>query len=383
MDSSDRSNSFSPNVTIPLPNGSSLYVLLSDIDHWFYYAIRVGINYGVQVGSCFVMFFVTLFLARESQRRKLVHIFNLLSLVLGIIRAILQAIYFSSHWQEFYYFFTNDKSILTKYDFNISVAGTVAPLVMTATINVSLALQAHSVCEVMTRKTYCAILALSCLILLLAFGFRLAECVTNAKAIISDTTYYSLDWITTGTLATQAISIWWFTGLFMWKLGGTIWTRWKMGWPNLKLFDSLMIMGGCTMIIPSIFAGLGFAQLDTFPEAGSLALTTVALLLPFSSLWAAKVTITQSATFNLSSFVDSRSLSAASEDGSAIGPNTFGSLSSISGPPVSYRDASTTINSILPPRPPRRVRDSTELDLEAMGVRVDRSYGVSTARAFR
>jgi pheromone alpha factor receptor len=196
------------------------------------------------------MFMITLFMARDSHWRKMVHNFNLLSLVLGIIRAILQAIYFSSQWEGFYYFFTNDKSELTKSDYDTSVAGTVMPLVMTATINMSLALQAHTVCKIMAPKVYYTIFALSCVVLLLALGFRFAECVTNSKAIIFDTTYYSQDWITTGTLATQAISIWWFSGLFMWKLGWTIWTRWKMGWANLKMLNTLMIMGGCTMIIP-------------------------------------------------------------------------------------------------------------------------------------
>jgi pheromone alpha factor receptor len=97
-------------------------------------------------------------------------------------------------------------------------------------------------------------------------------------------------------------------------------------------------------------------------------MTTVALLLPLSSLWAAKVTTSQSATFNLSSFVGSRSLSAASGDGSDTGHHTFGSQSTISGPLVNL--------------PPSHVRDSTELDLEALGVRVDKSYGVSMARTW-
>ena len=162
----------------------------------------------------------------------------------------IQVIYFCSQWEEFYTYFTNDTAELTKSDFATSVAGTVMPLLMTVFINMSLALQAHTVCKLMTRKKYYAIFFLSCTILLLALAFRFTECVTNAMAITSDSTYYNQDWITTGTLATEAISIWWFSGLFMWKLGWTIWTRKKMGWSNLKMLDFLMIMGGCTMIIP-------------------------------------------------------------------------------------------------------------------------------------
>jgi len=250
MNSSTSFNPFAQNITMFTPNGTQSYVQISDIDRWFYYAIRVAINYGVQVGACLVMLLVTLFLAGDSQRRKLVHNINVLSMVFGFIRAILQVIYFSSQWEEFYYFFTNNTAELTKSDFTTSIAGTVMPILMTLTVNVSLALQARAVCKLMTRKLYYAIFGLSCIILLFALAFRFTECVTNAMTIKSDSTYYNQDWITIVTLATQAISIWWFSGLLMWKLGWTIWTRKKMGWPNLKMLEFLMIMGGCTMIIP-------------------------------------------------------------------------------------------------------------------------------------
>ncbi len=250
MASSTSFNSSAQNITITMPDGSSLYVLISDINNWFYYAVRVSTNYGAQVGACFIMLLVTLFLARDSQWRKLVHNFNLISLVLGLISGILQVTYFSSRWEEFRFFFTNDRSELKKSDFQTSVAGTVMPLLMRVFINMSLALQAHSVCKVMSKKKYYAIFFLSCIILLVALTWRFVECVTNSLTITSDSTYFNKDYITTGTLATEAISIWWFAGLFMWKLGWTIWTRKKMGWANLKMLDRLMIGGGCTMIIP-------------------------------------------------------------------------------------------------------------------------------------
>jgi pheromone alpha factor receptor len=250
MDSSLRSNPTAPNVTILMSNGTQFDVLISDIDRWFYFATRVSTNYGTQVGACLVMFLVTLVLAGDSQRRKLVYILNVFSLVLGFVRAMFQLVYFSGHWQEFYNYFTDSQSNLTKSDFATSVAGTVMPLLMTAAVNMSLALQAHTVCKVMERKYYYTSFGFSCVVLLLALGFRFAECVTNSMAITSGVTYFDQAWITIGTLATQAISIGWFSILFMWKLGWTVWTRKKMGWPNLRLVEFLMIMSGCTMIIP-------------------------------------------------------------------------------------------------------------------------------------
>jgi hypothetical protein len=51
--------------------------------------LRIYQGVTICVRACLVMLLVTLFLARELQWRKLVHNFNLLSLALGFIRAIL------------------------------------------------------------------------------------------------------------------------------------------------------------------------------------------------------------------------------------------------------------------------------------------------------
>ena len=53
-------------------------VPISDIDDWFYYNTALCINYGSQVGACFVMLVVTAVLTKESKRRTPVYILNLL-----------------------------------------------------------------------------------------------------------------------------------------------------------------------------------------------------------------------------------------------------------------------------------------------------------------
>jgi pheromone alpha factor receptor len=102
----------------------------------------------------------------------------------------------------------------------------------------------------MGRKYYYCVCALAFLVLLLAIGFRFTQCITNSMAITSDGTYYSKLWIRTGALVTETISIWFFSVIFTWKLFWTIMTRRKHGWNNLNPMQILMIMSGCTMVIP-------------------------------------------------------------------------------------------------------------------------------------
>jgi pheromone alpha factor receptor len=251
MASSTSFDPYSQNVTFLSTDGvTSISVAMPDIDQWFFYAVRTSINYGAQLGACLVMFFVTAFLTRESQRYKPIYMLNVLSLILGSLRALLLSLFFASSWSEFYSFFSDDVSRISTRDMTTSVTGTVIPLLMTITVNMSLVLQAHTVCKVMERKYYYTICLLACWVLLNAIGFRFAECITNSMAIMSNGTYYSQQWITTGTLATETISIWFFSLIFTWKLFWTVMTRKRMGWKNLTSMQILMIMSGCTMVIP-------------------------------------------------------------------------------------------------------------------------------------
>lgn len=65
MASSNCSDSFNQNIKIFIPDGTLFYFLISDIDHWFYCAIRVIINYSIQVGTCLVMFIS--YIAKERE----------------------------------------------------------------------------------------------------------------------------------------------------------------------------------------------------------------------------------------------------------------------------------------------------------------------------
>ena len=129
---------------------------------------------------------------------------------------------------------------------------------------------------------------------------------------------------------------------------------------------------------------------SSFPQAGSLALTLVALLLPLSSLWARIAIDHEASTLDLAHFTGSSSTRPCSDPGHGSHgsfSNQFGPLTTNPSAPGSSTARKGSVTQISPPSMDSGMecvrsyqRDSTELDLEAMGVRVDRSYAVYEVR---
>jgi pheromone alpha factor receptor len=129
----------------------------------------------------------------------------------------------------------------------------------------------------------------------------------------------------------------------------------------------------------------------SFPESGSIALTIVALLLPLSSLWAGMAIHEEASRLDIShlsghNMQNSNSQRSNPSNGSRSNNKTAVSSVTeckcgISGEYGEY--SSTTIkNKVECGTPPDR-RDSTEMDLEAMGVRVDKSYSLQSGKEGR
>ncbi|KAF7874074.1 hypothetical protein EAF04_002746 [Stromatinia cepivora] len=365
-----------------------------DIDFFYYYNVASCINYGAQAGACLLMFFVVVVLTKAAKRKTILFVLNILSLIFGFLRAILFAVYFVQGFNDFYAAFTMDFSRVPRSAYASSVAGSVIPLCMTITINMSLYLQAYTVCKGLDVMYRVILTGLSGVVALLAIGFRFAATVINSMAILATaSSSVPMQWLAKGTLVTETISIWFFSLVFTGKLVWTLYNRRRHGWRQWSAVRILAAMGGCTMIIPSIFAVLEYITPVTFPEAGSIALTTVALLLPISSLWASMATDEEMSSIDMSNLTGSGG-TYGSQSGNysrktCASDNTAQSsrldFQSRKGSNVTRKGSNameqvTTIDSVVVDSQARYVpRDSTELDLEAMGVRIDRSYGVQKA----
>jgi pheromone alpha factor receptor len=141
----------------------------------------------------------------------------------------------------------------------------------------------------------------------------------------------------------------------------------------------------------AIFAGLQLSTSLVNVHVGSITITAVALLLPLSSLWAGLAIDHETSTLNFSSMSGYESTRGGSERGNSFPGshiNQFGRLASSNSSGPGSSTARKVSNAHLSPTSiDSRVeyvhspeRDSTELDLEAIGVRVDRSYEVRSEK---
>ncbi|KAG4026068.1 hypothetical protein MFRU_045g00130 [Monilinia fructicola] len=389
-------SSFDPltqTFTILMADGvTTVAITPLDVDYFYYYNVASCINYGAQAGACLLMFFVVVVLTKAAKRKTFLFALNILSLLLGFLRALLFAIYFVNGFNDFYAAFTMDFSRVPRSAFATSIASSVMPLLMTITVNISLYLQAYTVCKGLDDIYRYTLTILSFLIALIAIGFRFASTVINCMAIIAlSASSVPLQWLNKGTLVTETISIWFFSVVFTGKLVWTLYNRQRHGWRQWSAVRILAAMGGCTMIIPSIFAILEYVTPVTFPEAGTIALTMVALLLPISSLWASMATDEEMSSTDMSNITGTL---ASSQQSGSYSRKTYASdittqssrldLQCRKGSNTTRKGSNTmeqvtTIDSIMDNNARYTPRDSTELDLEAMGVRINRSYGFQKA----
>jgi pheromone alpha factor receptor len=232
------------------PDGQSIVVSIKDINKYYLYSARSAISFGTQMGACIVMAVVLVAFTSRPSMRKPLFALNLASLVLGFLRSLFLALYTVSPWTEFYASFSGDMSGVTAIHYSNSIAGTIFPLLMVISVNTSLVLQAHAVCVQLNQKALrIPLFLISIAVVLLAIGFRVAICITNIHSILH-ADFYGPNYLRSATLITSTVAIWWFTGIFLAKLCYTIWMRKKMGWKSINAFHTLVIAGGCTMIIP-------------------------------------------------------------------------------------------------------------------------------------
>ncbi|TAQ88966.1 hypothetical protein B7494_g2706 [Chlorociboria aeruginascens] len=372
---------YTQNFTLLMADGvTPVTIFVPDADTNFYYNSASCLSYGAQLGACLTMFFAVAILTKASKRWTLLYVLNLLSLLFGFLRGLFFALYFVNAWSEFYRSLTADFSNIPTSAYVTSILSSVTPLLMTITVNISLFLQAHTVCKNMDSIYRFAVAGLSGIVILLAVGFRFALTVINSRAILAAVATFDTAWIQKGTLVTETVSIWFFSLIFTGKLLFTLYNRRRHGWKQWSAVRILAAMGGCTMIIPSIFAILEYVEDTIFPEAGTLALTMVALLLPLSSLWASMTIDTEQSSLDISNFVGYKGSGPQrqpySEHESSNYRRKFGSTSTA---PSSNLDSliekkdslllsPATIDSrIEHVAPLSNQRDSTEMDLEAMG----------------
>lgn len=240
------------NFTLLMSDGVTPFnVSVSDLDIFVKYSSEICINYGSQIGASVFMLVVVLLVTKEAKRKSPVFLLNVLSLAFSSIRSLLQALYWVGPFTEIYTYFSGDYSTVPKSAYAVSITATVMTFLLLCTVEVSLVLQTHVILRLAIKNIYrYSIMIVSLIVALQAIGFRFALMVLNVEAIMSLEDEYFLDRIASAALITETISVWYFCLIFVAKLGVTIYQRRKMKQKQWSVFSIILIMAGCTMVIP-------------------------------------------------------------------------------------------------------------------------------------
>jgi len=255
MSSTSQAPAFNPytqNFTLLMADGITPFqVGIPDLDNFVLYNIQVSINYATQIGASIVMLAVVILVTRESKRRSSLFFINVISLILSVIRSLLQTLYWVGPFNESYAYFSGDYSAVPNSAYSNSIASIVITLLLLCTVELSLVMQTQVVCTTLKEGHRLVIVALSLLITLLTIGFRFGDMVQNAKAIVDLVPTYS--WLASAALIMETISIWYYCLIFVGKLSLTLYQRKKLGLRQWGPMQIICIMGGCTMVIPCKF----------------------------------------------------------------------------------------------------------------------------------
>jgi pheromone alpha factor receptor len=242
-------NPYTQNFTLLMSDGITTFqVGIPDLDNFVLYNTQVSINYATQIGASIVMLAVVILVTRESKRRSSLFFINVISLILSVIRSLLQTLYGVGPFNESYAYFSGDYSAVPSSAYANSIASIVMTLLLLCTVELSLVMQTRVVCTTLKESHRLAIMALSLFITLMTIGFRFGDMVQNAKAIVDLVPTYS--WLASAALIMETVSIWYYCLIFVGKLGITLYQRKKLGLRQWGPMQIICIMGGCTMVIP-------------------------------------------------------------------------------------------------------------------------------------
>ncbi|KAH6682578.1 fungal pheromone mating factor STE2 GPCR-domain-containing protein [Halenospora varia] len=258
---------------------------LSEVQYNQYIATSAALKYGWEAGACMTMLLIMATLTNPEKRRPIFWL-NVAALVTNSIARLFDCTFFLTQWSEFYFFFAGDYSTISPGSYAFSTIASLLPVLVVTLILTSLWLQALTVLKDLSKPMKWTFMGFGGLLVVLAIAFRIVAAVTNIISI------YKTEWLfnqnlTRGFLSLTLASIWYFSGIFTWKLVFAIWMRHKLNMKNIAPLQALAVGALCTMIIPSIFAILQMVSgyLTKFENPGSLSITLVAVFSPFSHMW--------------------------------------------------------------------------------------------------
>jgi pheromone alpha factor receptor len=390
---------WSQTFTLIQPDGTVPAVVpLSEVMTLQHNAVYQGISGGLQTGAALLLLLVLLLVTTKEKRRSWVHIFNVVALVLTILRGVLSFVLLTGPFFNFY------RWIFMYYEGAqhakaVSCAGEVVTFLITVTIEVALVMQVRIVCCNLATLQQLAITMFNSFVAFVVCAVRFSLMVLNIAWVIAgiekstEQQFNTVDRLALVANVTLVISIGMSSFIFSAKLAFAIRSRRSLGMTQFGPMQIIFIMGCQTMCTPRklskssqnpsyanfssvivtivAYWGVPHAQITGVPT------TIVALSLPLSAMWATANTSNRNLSHDRKK-AGHRLPIGASEF--STGKPYGGSYSdtTTSATLVSGDDDKCALNS-----PARKARFDVDPDLEMQelgrgGVHVERSYSVRT-----
>lgn len=248
MDSSfDR---YAQSATFHTLDGSPFPVSIADINEVVEYNTKVSINYGVQLGASIVALGVVGLLTHPEKRRSIVFSLNVTALICSVVRMLCMSIYFTTDWSDAYRLFSGDFDGIPASAYANSILGIVMTTVLLICIELSLLVQTQAVCTAMRRLHMFTILGVSVTVVLATLALRFIWMVENCNTIMNAARSDGFVWLQSANNIAIMVSVFYFSVIFIAKLGYIIYTRKKLGITNFGPMQVIFIMSCQTMTVP-------------------------------------------------------------------------------------------------------------------------------------
>lgn len=238
--------------TANLTNGNPFVFSLAELDEWYLDALYCSILYASQLGASLLLLIVLVLLTKAEKRTNVLFLLNSMALVFNFLRLVLACCYFTGPFNEVYRFFAYDFSNLPSYAYGVSIASEIFTVLLHLVITISLLVQIQVVCINLRKKYRLAVLILSGMIGGAAVAMRSYLAALNIQGILnpSMTVTVDLETISMRTDYLTTTTIFWFSAMFVAKLGYALYQRKRLGLRRWSSMQVIFVMGCQTMIIP-------------------------------------------------------------------------------------------------------------------------------------
>lgn len=234
-----------------LADGTQTTFTIQDLDYWYLEAIFSCIEYATQLGASCMLLILLFLLTKSKKRTNGLYILNSIALVFNIFRMLLVCCYFTGPFNEIYNYLSGDLSSLPKSAYGISIAASLFTVLLVIVINTSLLMQVQVVCITLRKKHRQALLISSSFIAGGTAASKIYLTAINIRQILNPlASTVMLRNIHKITNIIMTVTIFWFSAIFVAKLGYALCQRRKLGLRRWGSMQVIFTMGCQTLVIP-------------------------------------------------------------------------------------------------------------------------------------